>query len=470
MLPLKKRLKPFEYVPAAATNFAPYSYLAVKYEDNKNSPYLWQRTRFNGITTHKLPDRTLYYGVYPSKGYATGIMDSAPDSITLTSISNNPTILAEIGFNYMMGSPEHTSRLSETRRNEYVRIFTDSGGFQLISGASDWIDPDKLISLYNRTTDYGIGLDIPVPAGLQAKYCMRMCEVMLKNNDYLRSKANNKVEIYDVSHGRTLDLRQKFLQRVLHHKKKSKERTSGLAIGGIGQNWQDEGRSKTIVSGSINMIYAFLAARDYYERFHILGTTGTFYIFLYYLMLSESPGKQITADSTSYLMASANNLMLFPSDSKFSLNSSPIPKAERSNISNCSCSLCNQVKYSLAYHKNAHLTPVHNLHVIQNQVQRIEELSKEYLSGKVTLREALTLLLGDSLEMVRPAVVATNFVQAALKNGFKATWDKHQDKLTPFLRKETSDQQRTLFGTVEVKHPREDRLKMILSAYEKFHG
>src|SRR5258706_16361537 len=125
----------FELVPAAITGRPANTFIAVKHIDNTKSKRLWQRTRFNGVTTHYAPDRTIY--TVSSKASHSGISNISYDELLIISPTTNPRILNNAGFNYAMASPLHTSPESETRRNPHVKLYCDSGGFQLFSGAID---------------------------------------------------------------------------------------------------------------------------------------------------------------------------------------------------------------------------------------------------------------------------------------------------------------------------------------------
>jgi hypothetical protein len=460
------QMRPFEYCPAAITARTPNLFYGVKYENNKDKPYLWKRTRFNGLTKHWAPDRTIYWGSVSSRQNCLGTDEY--DVFFTISPSTHPQVLSNAGFNYAMASPHHVSKESETRRNKHVKLFCDSGGFQLISGALDWVDMDELVDTYNRTIDYGIGMDIPVPGPLQPKYLQRMCEVMLKNNKYLRSKADPRVEIYDVSHGNTLTLRSKFLERVLQQKKKDKIEGGGLAVGGIGQNWVDGGQAQTIVNGTVNLVYVLTKAKDAYERFHVLGTTGPYFQFIYHLILAGLNKIQITADSTSYIMPSTYNLIVTNKWPEHSLLSTELPKVDVSYTMPCNCPLCHHIKYTKEYHLSYMSNAIHGLYVMANQRDTIEETANRFLNGGLNLSQALNIATGDTSSMSKVYLAAARFAFDAAQQGFKPAWEKHEATLKSLMR--DGIQKGALFSAKEKKHPREDRLISILKRFEDFHA
>jgi hypothetical protein len=379
-------------------------------------------------------------------------------------------VLADAGFRYGMASPLHVSPRTETRRNEYVKLFSDSGGFQLISGASDWIDMDQLIEFYNRTIDYGIGLDIPTKAFLQDKFLMRMCKVMLANNTYLRSNAVKEVSIYDVSHGNTLARRKAFLKEVLAYKKKVKLVGGGLAIGGIAQNSVGSTFTRTAVNGVINLVYTLLASKGQYERYHVLGTTNPFFLFLYHVLLHHKAAPHITADSTSWVLSSASNqLTTSKMEANHKLTATAIPKDLASFTLNCNCPVCSMVKYSRELHVTYLANAIHTLHVIGNQQERITESAQAYLHGSKSLESALTEVLGSvpksELAIFKACI---NFAVDACTKGFDKALAIHGEAFKTMMRK---DKASGLFASRLTKAQQEDgvRLDSILTKYEEFH-
>lgn len=465
------QMRRFEYVPAAITGRPPNTFCGIKLEDNRGKDRLWKRTRWNGITVHYLPDRTVYFGA--SRKGANGIYDVDYDVFFIMSPTTHPEVLNNAGYNYAMASPLHVSNDTETRRNPHVKLFSDSGGFQLFSGALDWIDMDQLVEFYNRTVDYGIGLDIPTGGPQQKKFLMRMCEVMLKNNRYMRDRCIPEVEIYDVSHGNTLTLRQQFINRVLEDKKAEKREGGGLAVAGIAQNMADGGAAQTIINGTVNLLYTLLKSKGQYERYHILGTTNSFFQFMYHILLAHDVAPYITADSTSYVLPSANNLIMdMRLEPNHALVSTTIPKTNNSFFIRCSCPVCSTLKYSREFHVNYLANVIHSLYAIANQRDRIEETALDYMGGAITLNQALTTVTGDTnVQRLGVFAAAVKFAEHAAKKGFKDAWSVHEGTLKHLMRDGIS--KASLFG----EHPvdsatkeRAARLDMILGKFEDFHS
>src|SRR6185437_2940998 len=116
-------------------------------------------------------------------------------------------MLKRWGFNYMMVTPERLATSDYVRRNGVVGLFSDSGGFQMSKGVTDWIDPAELSEFYRKKIDFGIGLDVPLPRHMQSTdWFIRMSRIQCANNKYIANKLKGSAcELYDVSHGLTLE-------------------------------------------------------------------------------------------------------------------------------------------------------------------------------------------------------------------------------------------------------------------------
>ncbi len=458
--------RPFQYVPATITGSMPNSFVAIKYEDNTKNPMLWKRTRFDGLTTNWYPDRTLFTGA--SLQRTSSINNVEYDEIILTGLSTQCESLKTAGFRYGMASPHHTSAAAETRRNKHVKLFSDSGGFQLLSGAVEFIDPVELAEYYNRAIDYGIGLDIPVFG--HNDMLMRMIEVMLKNNRLIRKHLKPEVSLYDVSHGSTLKTRQEFLERLL----KEKDLGDSLAVGGIAQNYKDGGQPTTIISGTINMMYTLLRSKGTFKRYHILGTTSSFFQALYWLIQEHDAAPHITADSTSYILPAANNLTVtnrMTGDCR--LVSTEVPKDIRGYSLQCACPVCNMVKYPIAYVHYAHINSYHNLFTISENYKLIETMCREFLDGKISMR-VLAEAVGGPKQAILPVMEAAfKFGMDAARKGFKHAYEKHSPTLKHLVRGKV--QTGALFSKTqevqlnETQQKTRQRLDTVLTKYEDYH-
>lgn len=456
-------LEPFQYVPATITGRPANAFVAVKYENNTGHKMLWKRTRFDGLTTSWYPDRTLYTGAGLRRTSSVGNVDY--DQILMIGLATQPQALKSIGYRYAMASPHHISASTSTRRNDHAKFFSDSGGFQLLSGATDFIDPEELAEYYNATIDYGIGLDIPVFG--HNDMLLRMIEVMLKNNKLLRKLLVPDVTLYEVSHGATPKTRKVFLDRLL----KEKELSPALAIGGIAQNLRDGGMATTVVTGAINLMYVLTQTKGRFERYHVLGTTSTVFQCMYWLAQEYRVAPHITADSASYILPAANNLTLRTDWTDGRLVTEPIAKASSPLVLRCPCPVCSMVKYPRFYVENAGVNCVHNLYVIKDNYDLNRHAVRQYLDGHITLAALAKYVTGDVGPMVSVVIAVYKFVVDVAKTNFKDAYEKHISTLSSLSRGTTT--KAALFDSPAVLNESQKktkaRLDTVLTKYEEYH-
>jgi hypothetical protein len=294
---------------------------------------------------------------------------------------------------------------------------------------------------------------------------------MCKNNAYLRERVLPEVEIYDVSHGNTLALRQAFLEKVLAYRKKAKLDGGGLAVGGIAQNMVDGGALVTIVNGTVNLMHVLLRSKGQFQRYHILGTTNSFFQFLYHVILARDAAPHITADSTSYVLPSAKNLMVITKPmADHRQVSLEVPKTHHSYMPNCCCPVCAQVGHLREYHVNYSANVIHSLYVVASQRDRIEETAQDYMHGRISLTDALKAVVGKEGKGIQHLVGVVRFAEDACELGFDKAWEKHHDKMIATMRDTRTV---SIFGEGSqspVIAKLDKRLDTILTRYEKFHS
>lgn len=106
------------------------------------------------------------------------------------------------------------------RRHNYDKskvpgmLFGDSGGFQILTGVLDFVDPHDLGRWYTRYVKQGMSLDIPTSKCMDEELVLKSAKMQKKNNDILKEAIDDTVDIYNVCHGMTHDLRSKFIDIV----------------------------------------------------------------------------------------------------------------------------------------------------------------------------------------------------------------------------------------------------------------
>lgn len=96
------------------------------------------------------------------------------------------------------------------------KMFMDSGGFLLLVGTTDFIDPIELASIYNKYANLGMALDIPLgPINLQTKERVELhAHIQRLNTNILKKYLDKSVTLYNISHGSTDEIRTRYMDIV----------------------------------------------------------------------------------------------------------------------------------------------------------------------------------------------------------------------------------------------------------------
>lgn len=461
---VKNKQGKVELMPAAVNSLATNTFIAVKYGKPKNKPFTAER--IVGVDTLYLPDRTVYCA--RSNSVNLGVLLDEADAFLPLSPLSHPEMLKSIGYNYMMVTPDNLATSDYVHRNGVVKLFSDSGGFQLSRGVTEFIDPDELAAFYKAKIDYGIGLDIPIGLHLQrTDWLLRMCRVTIKNNQYLAAKLKgSKAQIYDVSHGLTLEARKKFLKPVLDNKA-----GIGLSLGGIGQSNYDTAHTSTLMA-VINLCYVLDASKGMYDRYHVLGTTNLFMVSIYNMLAHLGAAPLITADSSTYTQgALAFNTRCTPYSNMPTPSSYTLEHRSISYGLPCNCAVCSIAGSPAVYRMSHGANAIHSMWALRKNFEIVGEYARAYLDGTGTIN--------DLLKAVSPRTNTTyplyrllyKFV-ADMDKGFDKAWAIHKDRLMPSMRKDTD--KRGLFNMSttlpESAKKAEANVTQAIIRYEKFHN
>jgi hypothetical protein len=383
---IKQPSKRVEILPAAVNSLALNEFMGVKY--GKPKARVWTAERLKGLFTIYLPDRTVCFGRGNSN--TLGITTEEMDEYFMISPMSNPSMLKGIGYKYMMVTPERLSTSDYMRRNDEVKVFSDSGGFQMSKGVTEFVDPDFVAKFYSDRIDYGIGLDVPLPKHLQnTDWFTRMCDIQILNNKYIKERLKGSpCELYDVSHGLTLENRKRFTHRVLDNKV-----GIGLSLGGIGQANYDTLHTSTIMA-IINMCYVLDASKGIYDRFHILGTTSPFMISAYNVLTEIGVAPLITADSSTYAQM---GLAMHSRGTIYHNGASTVPGFALEDLPisyglPCNCPVCALAGYPQVYRMSGPANGIHTLHTLYKMAEVVGEYTKLMLQGRPVMDQLLTLV------------------------------------------------------------------------------
>jgi hypothetical protein len=436
--------------------------MAVKYQKNPKSKWMTKESR-DGMHIFHYPDRTIFRSGYGS--FRSGIFDQAPDEILDYAPLNNPQLYSDIGYRYAMISPPHMQYRKVPLRNDHVRLFADSGGFQIRQGVTDFVDPDMLIDFYNASTDIGIGLDVPMHPLLYDDYLARMAHVCSLNNKYIKKGLTKDVALYDLNHGMDLKDRKICLDVTDQY-----EPNDGIALAGTSSKARGEyGVAAHIVNGVIGIAYVLARSKKRYRTAHILGTTTPFYMFVFHFMTKSGFFPHITSDSSTYAQAAMMNTHMTSVPGQSIMFRNTLPKGNVLYKSPCSCPVCSMVKYSQHLVINARANMIHGLYHFAFVDDMMSQLAEQLIAGQIKLSEVEAIVSPVQFKHQHFKGVMT-FVQDLALMTFEKAYAKNRPFIEAMLGKDTK---KGLFAgrKASVSAPHGDRVRTdkILTSYEQWN-
>lgn len=437
--------------------------MGVKYETNPREKWMTKHTR-DGVHMYYYPDRTVYRSAAGAS--RSGIFDQPMDTMLDYAPLHNPKFYSDMGYKYAMISPPHMQFRKAPIRNDNLRLFADSGGFQIRQGVTDFVDPDMLIDFYNDTTDVGIGLDVPMHPLLYNTLLARMAHVCSRNNKYIKAGLNKGVALYDLNHGMDLKDRKVFLDVTEKY-----DPNDGIALAGTSSKARGEyGVAAHIVNGVVGIAYVLARSKGRYKTAHILGTTTPFYMFAFHFMTKTGFFPHITSDSSTYAQAAMMNTQLTSVPGQSIIYRNTLPKSDVLYSSPCSCPVCSMVKYSHHLVVNARANMVHSLYHFAYMDSLVSAMTDDFIAGKITMK--------DLEDVVSPVAFkhahfkgTIHFLQDLVTMSFDKAYKKNQTFIEHLLGK---DQDNSLFarmkGQKKVAAPHGDQVRTdkILTSYEKW--
>lgn len=317
-------------------------------------------------------------------------------------------------------------------------VICDSGGFQLIRGKVDFIDPLHIAKEYNKVCTIGMDLDVPDILGMDKEQWRALPRIQRANYEVMKTVLHKDVNLCLVGHGKNVAEREEWFELV------GREDPKCVAVAGLQREFtKDITKEMQQTEAILHACHTFPNA----EYFHILGTTSASTAYIYSLISHLGLAKKIGADSASYALTSTTgsfdlyhgwNAAKIPQ--KFLVNS-PIP---------CSCPICSTIQDFRMY--GCVFQHVHALLNLYRYFEYIDDLTGEYLKDNISDRELVKLINANNLT---PAHVRQlrEYVEECKANKFR-----------PLKRK------RKLFSQVSVRNPElYAQYDRIIKAYEKYH-
>lgn len=339
------------------------------------------------------------------------------------------------------------------RKDSYV--IQDSGGFQLVSGVEDFIDPLLVARKHSLYADSGVSLDLPV-SGLNDKaFALAAASMLVANTKKILENVPSQVRVMNVCHGATLEIRSAFIDAVC------KEPAHSLCIAGLRRAATDNDtefdRSSPVAFAS-HILFSILKTEKLYQHYHVLGVATPWQMALIAL-ISNLHQKIVTSDSASHSLSAKSGLLLDYAQQQAFKNKGYTINSYGPTY--CACPMCVALKDSLWYKIGASWMPaLHNIHALLRSADTFDHLAKVLIAEKASAAHVAHELLMNSPKLPHNVSNAFRRAVALILNTRKISELKNMPE---------SSQSHGLFARKEVsKVP--SRFVEIVKAYEKYHN
>ena len=253
-----------------------------------------------------------------------------------------------------------------------VTIVSDSGGFQIATEKTDFISPIDLGNWYNKNTDIGMTIDIPITVDLPEKEVRELAEIQVRNTKLATSVMDDQTELIQITHGKSLESRRAYREVV----ETANPELNRIAYGGFG--------SFSPVAGAELLMDATYSGKRY-SQYHLLGITSSSMLpLLAYVSNYGDNAPHLTSDSTSHLQAGISKGYYMNSRPGFLRATGIGMNARQHNTFStlaCSCPICSRVKYTdvLGVLSGRTITPLlflHNIYQTNEYTKVIQSASK----------------------------------------------------------------------------------------------
>ncbi|QJT71185.1 TGT domain-containing protein [Vibrio phage vB_VcorM_GR11A] len=328
----------------------------------------------------KCPDRDLY--LVSAAHHASHLRPSAGTYDKYVNLSLFHDLNAEdhnipytmVNYTQAIGKEDktHCNRLNDPRPmdEKKIKIISDSGGFQILSGRTDYIDAAEIIKWYNENVDIGLVLDIPTVTQ-DPELFKRLARIQQKNTQLMLDNKRENMELMNIFHGYTPEDMAEF---------RAITETPEIKRLAIGASYFD-----TMMS-SLGKIAETMHTGMKYDQYHMLGVANLKQVYPLMYMAKKGFAKEITSDASTWLQESTSkgyyhqeHIAEPPGFLKmFDKVNSPSPH----NTLPCNCAVCSNIKYTDALSViNGNVTTFalahHNMYAYNNLVLAMRDIIGE---------------------------------------------------------------------------------------------
>ena len=160
-----------------------------------------------------LKDREIFIARRGFREYGMPLFLEGYDFAVNLDIANNKSAVPSPGIMFIneQSNLEFDKRMFNPRK-----MFLDSGGFLLLAGTKDFLDPVELALTYNKYANLGMALDIPLgrASGQTLNRAIFHAHVQRLNTDIIKEHLDSSVTLYNISHGSTPEIRKAYMEIV----------------------------------------------------------------------------------------------------------------------------------------------------------------------------------------------------------------------------------------------------------------
>ncbi len=261
-------------------------------------------------------------------------------------------------------------------RLDKTEFYADSGGFQILRGLLESVDPLALGAWYRNNTDFGFSLDVPASKHnkLDDPLYLRRAKIQRENDREILQEINPS-KFITIIHGDELNGYLKFHDIV--------------AQPGVKRIATPVYRD-TPFKAAMRIYSVINALIDEYEGMHLLGLYNPALLMPFMRLLAKRwPDKLFTSDSSSVTFRTAARGGFYRPDITFGLNALMMSRSQTDHIPfdlttrllPCSCMVCSEVKYTDFFsHPKAmmagRLLYHHNILAVSSQLNETYRLAR----------------------------------------------------------------------------------------------
>ncbi|QJT70972.1 TGT domain-containing protein [Vibrio phage vB_VcorM_GR7B] len=317
------------------------------------------------------------------------------------------------------------------------KIISDSGGFQILMGRTEYIDPLQIIQWYNENVDVGLILDIPTFVNKDG-LLDRLARIQQKNTQIMLDNKRDTLELMNIFHGHTPEDVRKFREITEHPD------INRLAFGA---SYLD-----TVMS-SLGKIAEMMHTGKKYDQYHMLGVANLKQVYPLIYMAKKGFAPEISSDASTWLQESTSkgyyhqeHISEPPGFIKmFDKVNAPSPY----NTLPCNCPVCSNIKYTDALSViNGNVTTFlmahHNMYAYNNVVQAMKGIMAE-----ASLKEIKELVARQfrTRSGKDEALKSFDFIESISEHGVDSSYKKFGYYLNSM--KSNMSSNKTLFGKEE---------------------